>query len=452
MQLQEHRYQQALDFLYSFIDYSLTRNLRYSPEKFNLSRMVDFLRLLGDPQNAYKIIHIAGSKGKGSTCALLTSILTQAGYSTGFYSSPHMMEFTERIRIGSEEIKKNQLADYVEMLKPFISKVPELTTFEITTGLALKYFADQQVDFVLLEVGMGGRLDATNVVIPLLSVITTISHDHTKVLGSRLTEIAAEKAGIIKAQVPVVLSAQRKPVEEVIRQKAESVDARLVLTRDVMEVHKISHSLDGQSFKVVNSRHSPKNPDGNSLQLDQNNYFLPLAGPHQLENARTALVCVQELDYMGYTIPEEAVQEGLRNVDWPGRFEVISNDPLIIIDGAHNRDSFRKLKLTIDDYLPGMARILIFGASEDKQVRQMLEIIAPSIDTIILTQARHPRAMSARELAKLACKMNMPCKVTETVEESLQIALSLYQEKTAIIASGSIFIAGAIKEIWQNKT
>jgi len=180
-------YQEALDYIYSFVDYSLTRSLRYSPEKFDLSRMNHLLNLIGNPHRDFRIIHVAGTKGKGSICAMVASILTQSGYKTGFYSSPHMVEFTERIRIGNEFIKKNILAEYTNKLKPYINQVKDITTFEITTALAFKFFSDQKVDFAVIEVGLGGRFDATNVVSPVISIISTISFDHTKILGNTLS-------------------------------------------------------------------------------------------------------------------------------------------------------------------------------------------------------------------------------------------------------------------------
>ena len=209
-------YSQALDYIYSFVDYSLTRNLRYSPEKFDLKRMRSFLELLDNPQQNYKVVHVAGTKGKGSTAAMIASILSASGYKTGFYTSPHMIDFSERIRIGDDLISHKEITDYVNLLEPAIKKVPELTTFEIITGMAFKYFSDNKVDFGVIEVGMGGRFDATNVVKPQISVITSISFDHTKVLGKTLKKIAFEKAGIIKENIPVIVSKQKSsPLNEI---------------------------------------------------------------------------------------------------------------------------------------------------------------------------------------------------------------------------------------------
>ena len=208
--MDDKTYQKSLDYLYSFIDYSLTRNLRYAEEKFDLSRMATLMDLLGNPQKDFDIIHVAGSKGKGSTCAMIFSILRSQGYHVGFYSSPHMIDFTERIRVNNHRIPPDDFCLLLDDMKEVIEKVKNISTFEITTALAFQYFSKKEIDIAVVEVGMGGRLDATNIVTPILSVITSISLDHTKILGNTITKIAEEKAGIIKKGVPVIISKQKK--------------------------------------------------------------------------------------------------------------------------------------------------------------------------------------------------------------------------------------------------
>jgi dihydrofolate synthase/folylpolyglutamate synthase len=446
MQNIDEQYQKALDYIYSFIDYSLTRNLRYSAEKFNLDRMFAFMQLLGNPQNDYKVIHVAGTKGKGSTSAMLTSILSSAGLKTGFYSSPHMLEFNERIRIGDQLISNKQLVDLVNAVKPYVPKVKELTTFEIITGMAFLYFSQMKVDFAVIEVGMGGRLDATNVVDPLLSIITSISHDHMKVLGSTLAKIAGEKAGIIKQGVPVVIAGQKKSAEKVILDTAKQKDSRAVQSDLEFRIERGSHSLDGQYFRFI--------PDANNdLGVDQpsREYFMPLIGDHQLENARTAYTALQIIRAKGFNISEENISDGFRKIDWPGRMEIISRDPLIIVDGAHNRDSFRKFRKTIDTYLPDKRILLIFGASEDKEVELMLRRMQSCINELIITKAQHPRALEGEIIADKAEKLNIRYRITNCVEDALDAALKDSDNQTVVLAAGSIFIAGAVKNVWENQ-
>jgi len=445
MQNIDEQYQQALNYLYTFIDYSLTRNLRYSAEKFNLNRMVAFMQLLGNPQNDYKVIHVAGTKGKGSTSAMLTGILTSAGYKTGFYSSPHMLDFNERIRIGDQLISKRELVDLVNTVKAFVPLVRELTTFEIITGMAFLFFSQQQVHFAVIEVGMGGRLDATNIVHPLLSIITSISHDHMKVLGSTLGKIAGEKAGIIKAGVPVVISNQKKTPRETIVSAAQQKSAPLYQSDHIFSIERGEHSLEGQSFRFI-----PRENNDFGATQPSREFFMPLIGDHQLENARTAYTALQIIQDKGFNISEENIGDGFRKIDWPGRMEIISRDPLIIVDGAHNRDSFQKFRETIDTYLMDKKKILIFGASEDKEVELMLGRVQSSLDELIITKAQHPRALEGEAIAAKAEKMDIKYRVTNCVEDALESAVQTADDDTVILAAGSIFIAGAVKNVWQN--
>lgn len=427
-------YSQALDYIYSFVDYSLTKNLRYSPEKFNLKRMRDFLELLDNPQQNYKVIHVAGTKGKGSTCAMLASILGKGGYKTGFYTSPHMIDFCERIRIGDAQIAHQEIVDYINILEPVINKVPELTTFEIITGLAFKYFADKKIEFGVIEVGMGGRFDATNVVQPLVSVITSISFDHMKVLGKTLKKIAFEKAGIIKKGIPVVVSKQKfSPLKE-IKRIAEERKARLIYAPNIFKVEAGPYSLKGQSFTLQKNKDLPVN------------FTIPLLGDHQIDNAVTTLVCIEELRRQGFDIGSEAIAAGFKNIKWAGRFEVINQKPLVIIDGAHNLDSFRVLADTINKYMPEKQVILIFGASEDKDIKSMLKIIQPVIKTLIITRSEHPRAMELFRIENIAGYLNIPFVIEENIKDAIGEALVRCDDITAIVAAGSIFIAGAVKE------
>ena len=427
-------YSQALDYIYSFVDYSLTRNLRYSPEKFDLKRMRSFLELLDKPQQNYRVVHVAGTKGKGSTAAMIASILSASGYKTGFYTSPHMIDFSERIRIGDDLISHKEITDYVNQLEPEIKKVPELTTFEIITGMAFKYFSDSKVDFGVIEVGMGGRFDATNVVKPQISVITSISFDHMKVLGKTLKKIAFEKAGIIKENIPVIVSKQKSSPLNEIKRIARERKAKMIYAPDLYRIETRSNSLEEQKFTLMKAKES-------FVDIS-----IPLLGDHQIDNAMTAYACIEELIKQGVKIGSDAVSEGFKNIKWPGRFEIINRKPLVIIDGAHNLDSFRKLSETIKKYLPEKKIILIFGASEDKAVESMLEIIQPLIKILIITRSEHPRAMELNKVENIAKSLDLTFVVEGNIKNAVGEALVHSDDKTAIIASGSIFIAGAVKE------
>ncbi|NMB58681.1 MAG: bifunctional folylpolyglutamate synthase/dihydrofolate synthase, partial [Chloroflexi bacterium] len=366
----EPKYQEALDYLYSFVDYSLTRDLHYSPEKFNLDRMRALMEALGNPQNTFPVIHVAGTKGKGSTAAMIASMLMAADYRTGFYISPHLDDFAERIQVNRQPIPHAALVKLVDEIKPVVEKIGKLTTFEITTALAFEAFRRQHVDVAVVEVGLGGRLDSTNIVTPELSVITSLSMDHMKVLGDTLEQIAAEKAGIIKPGKPVISSPQLPDALGVIAAKAMEAGSELTVVNRDVETRISKYSINGQWFII-------KTPESRSDETDMNkrlfppefdkgvDFYIPLLGRHQVDNAATAITAVMKLRQLGYEISDKAMQDGLAKVVWPCRFEVISRNPLIVVDSAHNRDSAHKLRLAVQDYFPEKPITLIFGASED---------------------------------------------------------------------------------------
>jgi dihydrofolate synthase / folylpolyglutamate synthase len=430
-------YQESLDYIYRFVDYSLTRNLRNAPEKFDLGRMVTFLDLLGNPHQRCPVIHIAGTKGKGSTSALAASALHAAGYRVGLYTSPHLLEFTERIQVNGEPIPPLALVELVEEIKPVVSQVERLTTFEIMTALGFLYFARKQVDLSVIEVGLGGRLDATNVVNPLVSVITSLSLDHTGVLGDTLAKIAYEKAGIIKPGRPVVLAPQKDEARAVVRAAAVERGCRLVEVGLDVTYTAGAHSLDGQEFSAGQRGAEP-------LHLR-----IPLLGAHQVENGATALAALQVARESGLAIPDQAIIDGFRRVSWPGRFELLRREPPVVVDSAHNGDSARRLRQALDDYFPGKPVILIFGASEDKDVASILSGLLPRTDHVIVTRSIHPRAAEPQALADLATGAGCQAEVIVPVEQALLRALELAGPDSVVLAAGSLFIAAAVREIWQ---
>ncbi len=449
----ETRYQQTLEYLYGFVDYSLTHADRYSPEKFDLARMRAFAEYLGNPHTAYPIIHVAGTKGKGSVSAMCASALRQAGYKVGLYTSPHLQEYTERIQVNGQQISKAEIIHLVDELRPYLDSGTELTTFEITTALGFLYFARQGVTAAVFEVGLGGRLDASNIVTPLVSVITSISYDHTQFLGNTLTAIAGEKAGIIKPGVPVVLSPQKKEARLALERVARERGARLIqVGRDVLYAPG-EHSLKGQNLLVwsVNQQEQAslyfdgnKAGDWEPLQLQ-----IPLLGHHQVENAATAYTVLMTAREQGLLqVSDAAIQRGFAEVSWPGRFEILSEHPIVVVDSAHNRDSALKLRIALDDYFPGKPVILIFGASEDKDIEGMFAELMPRVRQVIATRSYHPRAINPDALVEFAHRHGRPSVITQSVEEALEQAIQLAGHDAMILAAGSIFVAAGVRDTW----
>jgi dihydrofolate synthase/folylpolyglutamate synthase len=431
----ETAYHQALDYLYSFVDYSLKKSSELAKADFHLDRMFALMEALGSPQKDYPIIHIAGTKGKGSTSALAAAALQAAGYKTGLYTSPHLQDYTERIQVNEQPVTHAGLVELVEQVKEAVARIPRLTTFEITTAIGLLYFARQKVDAAVIEVGLGGRLDATNVVLPKAAVITSLSYDHMAVLGNTLTAIAGEKAGIIKESVPLVSSPQKEEALLVLERVARERHATLTLVGRDVHFEPESHSLDGQSLRVWT--------DGQkSVRLS-----LPLLGLHQVVNAATAFAV---LKISGLGISDEAIQRGFAAVSWPCRFEVVRREPPVVLDSAHNLDSFEKLAQTLDDYFPGRNVTLLFGSSEDKDIAGMLQALKPRLERIIGTKAVHPRALEPGSIVETARGLGIPAEQAAPVSAALQQALDLSaKDGSLVLSAGSMFVTAEAKTAWE---
>jgi len=437
----EPAYQASLDYLYSFVDFSLTRGFLFAPEKFNLGRMFDLMAVLGNPHQAYPLIHIAGTKGKGSVSAMCASVLQEAGYRVGFYSSPHLHDYTERIQVDQHPIAHMELVELVEEIKPFVAQIPALTTFEITTALAFLYFARQGVNAAVIEVGLGGRLDATNIVNPLVSVITSLSYDHMNILGSTLSEIAREKAGIIKPGVPVVLAPQKEEARLVIEGLAFERGSLLIQVGDDILYQPLTHSIEeGQVFQVG----LPSDTEPMRLEL-------PLLGSHQVDNAAVAYTALQTAQSRGLSISVSDIKEGFRKVRWPGRFEILCRNPYLVVDSAHNRDSAQKLLQALEDYFPGKPVVMIFGASEDKDIDGMFAELLPRVCQLVATRSFHPRAIEPEKLLEIAQPYHIPIWNVEKVEDALDEAIRLAGEDALVLAAGSLFIAAAVRETWLSR-
>lgn len=427
-------YQAALSYILSFTDYEKLPAFLYRADNFDLRRMTELLDRLGNHHLTSPAIHIAGTKGKGSTAAMITSALSAAGYRTGLYTSPHLHTFRERITVDSEMITEDEFSALTERLQPEIDEVNrrhnygEITTFEILTALAFALFAERRVDFQVLEVGLGGRLDATNVVIPRIAVITSISLDHAEVLGDSMAEIAGEKAGIIKPGTLVISAPQPKEVEAVIEQVCRHNEVSLITVGRDVTWRKLKSDLSGQFLEVKGKAGSHK-------------LIIPLLGEHQLENAAVAVAALEALD-----IGVKDIARGLAQVQWPGRLEILRHEPLFLADGAHNADSANRLRETIEKYLHYDRLILILGASSDKDIPGIVEELAPLSSLAIVTRSRHPRALEPALLLEELEKQVVKGEVAESVSPAVERAMEMAGPRDLICATGSLFVAAEARE------
>ncbi|MCS7286205.1 MAG: folylpolyglutamate synthase/dihydrofolate synthase family protein [Anaerolineae bacterium] len=431
-------YREALEFIYSFTDYEKLKGYRYSPEEFNLARMEKLLEFAGNPHTFFRSLHVAGTKGKGSTCAIMESVLRAQGYRTGLYTSPHLHTFRERIRIAGELVSEEDVASGIEELRPLIEKVPGLTTFEIMTALAFFLFAHKGVEVAVVEVGLGGRLDATNVITPMVSVITSIGYDHMQLLGNTLASIAREKAGIIKKGIPVVSAPQEEEALLVIEETARLRGSPLILAGRDWVWEDVEKGREDQVFTVKRL-----NPPGFSVRVR-----LPLLGVFQPVNATVAVAALDQARSQGLQVTDEAIVEGLEKVKWPGRLEVLQNSPLFIVDGAHNVDSARRLAQSLRELFSWNRFILVFGASSDKDIPGMLKELLPLADVVFFTRARNPRAASPEAILKEAQVLGFDGKVVEPANKAVEEALKEALAEDVVCVTGSLFLVAEARETW----
>jgi len=429
-------YQAALDYILSFADYE---RMPRSALVFDLRRIEMLLERLGNPHQAARSIHVAGTKGKGSTAAMITSILTQAGYRTGLYTSPHLLSIRERIQINGDHIAEGEFARLVEVMKPEVEAVNEsgslgeLTTFELLTALAFLYFREMGVDYQVLEAGLGGRLDATNVIKPEVCVITSISFDHVDVLGETLAQIATEKAGIIKPGSTVVSSPQSPEAMAVLEMICRERGVRLVKVGDDVTWRQKTFTPEGQAFQVVGTK-------------GEYDLALPLLGEHQLENAATAVAVAEVLAERGDGVSAESIARGLAQVRWPGRLQILRREPWVIVDGAHNADSARRLVKALRQYFAFDRALLIFGASSDKNIAGMVGELVSLFDAVIVTRSHHPRAVAPERLVSEFSKRGITPEVAEDVASALELALAHAEPADLICATGSLFLIAEVME------
>ena len=426
-------YSQAEEYLNSFTNYEQIPGISYVQPGYSLKHVEELLNRMGNPQLAARTIHIAGTKGKGSVSAMIAQVLSSSGYKTGLYTSPHFHTLRERISIDGSLISEAEFAAAMAEIKPFIESMRkdtafrQLTYFEALTALAFAYFKKKQVGFQVLEVGLGGRLDATNVARPIICIITPISLDHTQILGNSLEEIAREKAGIIKPGCWVVLSPQPEEAASVISDICREKEAKVVQVGKDITWHKIGGALSPQSL-VIEER-------GNSYQVS-----IPLSGDFQLENAASAVAALEVLGSAGFAISTADIARGLARVKWPGRFHILREYPTVLVDGAHNVASIKRLVDNIKGYFAHKRIFLVFGTSCDKDIPGIINELVPLSPQVIVTRTSHSRAAPLSTLVAEFSKRGIELEIRETVTEAISRALSLADRTDLICVTGSLFV------------
>ncbi|UCC80121.1 MAG: bifunctional folylpolyglutamate synthase/dihydrofolate synthase [Candidatus Zixiibacteriota bacterium] len=416
-------YNEVLDYMYAMEKFGI---------KLGLANISKFLSKIGNPHNSFDSVHVAGTNGKGSTVAIMESILMAAGYRVGAFTSPHLVDFRERIRINGSFIDKKYVTDFINDNLSKIEKY-HMTYFEAVTGLAFSYFKDEKVDIALVETGLGGRLDATNVLHPGAIVITNVATEHTKWLGFKIREIAAEKAGVIKPGIPVVTAAINFDARKIIRQTCEKNKSNLISVFDetqwiIKDVKRDCTEMDifTRSNKYYNLR-------------------LQLPGRHQLENAVAALIATELLeDRVGIKVSPQAVAAGFRNVKWEGRLQRVSSNPDIILDVAHNPAALSRIREYFSEFYDGRKTITVFGILSDKDYKQMLEELERIADVIILTRPMTDRAADPETLAREIPKNGFNINVIPMVRDAYKAAKEIAGKDDVILVTGSHFTVGEV--------
>ncbi len=414
--------------------------------KLGLENIKKLTELLGNPQDKYKIIHIAGTNGKGSTSNMTHDILMAGGYKVGLFISPYLEEFTERIQINKEHIDKDSLGRITALVKEKVDIMIKEgfnhpTEFEIVTAIGFKYFEEQNIDFLVLEVGLGGRFDATNAVSKsLISVITSISYDHTEYLGDTLEKIAYEKAGIIKENNDVVIYPQEKNIVDVVLEQAKLKNSKVHLT-DKEDIHLISTDIDGQILSY-----------SNKSVFDLENLKINLLGEHQIYNCLTVLKVLEVLKEKGFNITEDSIRQGLLSCKFAGRFEIIQKNPIIILDGGHNINGVEYFSKAVKRYFPDKKIILFYGMLKDKHPEMIIDYLTDISKEIYTLTPNNPRAINAEDLAKLIKEKNSSVKVEalDSYGKILPIVKNAGKDE-CMACVGSLYLIGDIRTLLTKK-
>lgn len=435
-------YPQTLDYLFSQLPmYSRIGAVAY---KEDLHNAIAICGALNNPQNKFKSIHIAGTNGKGSTSHMLAAILQEAGYKTGLYTSPHLKDFRERIKINGEMVSKSFVTDFVSRTKSLVEEI-QPSFFELTMAMAFDYFSQQKVDIAIIETGLGGRLDSTNIITPILSVITNIGFDHMNILGDTLVKIAEEKAGIIKPGVPVVIGEYTHETKVVFDNKATQCNAPIYFSQDeysIADIHPGMRQLDCSIKKIANA--------------ESNFYSLDLNGLYQLNNLRTTLGAEKELQKQGFLITESMKKNALANVKkltgLHGRWELISDNPFVVLDVAHNEDGIQqvlsqtKKMLEVSNKANLKSKLhFVIGMAKDKEVAKVLSLL-PKDANYYFTAAHIPRALPSIELMMKAAEFGLQGFHFEDVNEAIQAAKNHAGQNDLIVVCGSVFVVGEVKD------
>lgn len=418
-------------------------SLRTLGSNYGLERTERLLELMGNPHKKLKLIHIAGTNGKGSTSAILGTILMEHGYKVGFFNSPHLEEIEETIRINTENIKEEDFVSLINEIKPFVNKVVEEgfnhpTEFEVLTCIMFLYLYRQDVDFGIIEVGLGGRLDSTNVLTPILSIITSISFDHMNILGSTIEEITKEKAGIIKKNIPIITCMQKDEAIKVITETSikKGCELSIINSNSYRFLNIDNESIITQRI-LINFR-------GKEETLN-----LSLLGSHQIINLSLALEALKELENLNYIkVDIDKIKAATKKVKWKGRLEILKENPYIVIDGAHNVDGIKYLKKNLKDYFKYKNLYLILGVLADKEVDKILEIITPLAKEVCTVTPNSNRAKSSNDLRVLAEKYNENSLGFDDYDEAVKYSLSKANNEDLILACGSLYMVGKIREVF----
>jgi dihydrofolate synthase/folylpolyglutamate synthase len=439
-------YPEALAYLRQFINYEVHQRPPYDSEHFNLAAFEEFLTALGSPHEAFPSVLVAGSKGKGSTAAMLASMLTRAGLRTGLFSKPHLVTIRERTQIDRCPISQEDFAALVSELREFCGTqgrpqaVRFRTFFELTTALSFLYFARRQVDIAVVEVGLGGRLDTTNVLTPRVAVLTPIGLEHTQILGHTLAAIAAEKAGIIKPYACVVSALQEPEVVEVFEKRCHAQQATLHLAGRDFTWQLLEATATGNRLHF----------HGDGAELTD--LRVPLPGRHQAANAAVATAVALQLRRQGWHLDDAHIRQGLETVQWEGRLEVLSRDPWVVLDAAHTAESARCLRQALTELFPHQRLLLVLGLAADKNAADIVATLAPLADTIIATRFGSPRARDPHELAALCHPYKIPVEIASAPMQALELARARAHPDDLVCVTGSLLLIGELKARLQGLT